>query len=59
MRMGVLLIGLELRVGTTESVALLNTAAAILATVTIAVSSLGNVYSKDGDGLVFCIPAYA
>ena len=40
-----LLIGLGLRVGTTELVALLNTAASILAIVTITVSSLDKVYS--------------
>lgn len=57
--MGMLFIGLEFRVGTTESVALINTATSILAIVTIAVFSLDKVYSKDGAGLFLYILACA
>lgn len=57
--MGLLLIGLEFRVGTTESVALINIATSILAIVTIAVFSLDKVYSEDGAGLFLYIPACA
>lgn len=54
-----LLIGLEFRVGTTESVALINIATFILAIVTIAVFSLDKVYSEDRAGLFLYIPACA